>query len=322
MAPKRLKMCLARRSTADRKEQRALVGRLKDVLVQPRTRRRYEVAMDRFLLFLKQNGDTYPATFVELDDRLSEYVECLWENGDPKGWAGDALSSVIFHVPACRPFLAGGWRLHAAWSRRELPSRAPPFTPLILHGLCGYCRDQGWGDTVLLLMLGWHTYARSGELFGATAGDFVIGRRGTGVWRLPLSKSGQRNGDQECLTITDEFVGRRVAAIISTKSAGSPLSDNSAVVHRCRLRDACQALGLTHGFRWYSVRRGGATEGYRRSGDLAAIMLRGRWSATKTARIYLTDGLAHLADLCLTPAQERRLRELALSVRQSFDAAT
>ena len=316
--PRNVQVVLARRSTADRRQQRSVLGRLRDTLVQDRTRRRYSVAMDRFLLFLQQNGDRYPGSFVELDDRLSEFVEYLWEQGDPRGWAGDVISATIFYVPACRSFLSGAWRLHAAWGRRELPARAPPFTPLIVHALCGSCRDRGWGDIVILLLLGWHTFARSGELFGAKVCDFVLNSRGTGVWRIPLSKSGQREGAQECLTITDEFLGRRLLAVFHGRSAGDLLTDTTAVEHRRRLRASCDALGLSHGFRWYSVRRGAATEAYRRSGDLPAIMLRGRWGAARTARIYLTDGMARLADLDLTPTQERRLQRLALSVRADF----
>eukprot|EP00971_Amphidinium_carterae_P090228 1786188-Amphidinium_carterae.1 len=45
-------------------------------------------------------------------------------------------------------------------------------------------------------------------------------------------------------------------------------------------------------FTLYSLRRGGATEDFRLSQNLPRVLLKGRWSDTTTARIYLNEGLA------------------------------
>ena len=51
------------------------------------------------------------------------------------------------------------------------------------------------------------------------------------------------------------------------------------------------------GFRPYSLRRGGATSLFVKVGSLDRVLLMGRWTAIKTAKICLNSGLAMLADI-------------------------
>ena len=56
-------------------------------------------------------------------------------------------------------------------------------------------------------------------------------------------------------------------------------------------------LGCTEwGFKPYSIRRGGATELWRLSGQLSKVTLRGRWAHASTTRVYVNEGLATLAE--------------------------
>lgn len=77
----------------------------------------------------------------------------------------------------------GSWRLHA-WGRADLPVTTPPFTPLILFALAQVAALRNWTDVSVLLILGFHTFARTGELFNAN-GDFVLGAT-SGTWTFPL----------------------------------------------------------------------------------------------------------------------------------------
>jgi hypothetical protein len=149
----------------------------------------------------------YPTTFFQLDEMVSEFVEQLWEEGEPKSWAGDTLSGLGHFIPACKQFLTGAWRLHSAWGRAELPARALPFTALTAYALIQLAVLEGWIDTAVMLALGFHLFPRSGELFGAKAGDFQIDDNHRGVWSLPLTKRGQRIGAKESLVITDPWIG-------------------------------------------------------------------------------------------------------------------
>ena len=70
--------------------------------------------------------------------------------------------------------------------------------------------------------------------------------------------------------------------------------------------DCLKALGLEQfGFRPYSLRRGGATWWFSKHHSLERILIQGRWSAVKTARIYLNEGLAMLARTSIDFKQPR-----------------
>ena len=163
-------------------------------MVAPATESRYLTSVSRFLAFVRFHG---------FHREVSHFIESLWEEGDPKSWA--SVSGLGHFIPAVKPHLLASWRLHSAWTRAELPARAPPLTALLVYALAQLAFDRRWPDTAVLIVLGFHTFARSGELFAARVGDFVL-QKGTGAWSLPLTKSGQRAGASESILLTDRFV--------------------------------------------------------------------------------------------------------------------
>ena len=77
-------------------------------------------------------------------------------------------------IPSVTPHLIASWRLNA-----ELPARAPPLTASLVYVLAQLAVFQsGWAATVAP---GLSHFVRSGDLFSAKAGDFVLA--------FPLSKS-------------------------------------------------------------------------------------------------------------------------------------
>ena len=52
-------------------------------------------------------------------------------------------------------------------------------------------------------------------------------------------------------------------------------------------------------YRPYSLRRGGATHYFTLHGRFDSILVLGRWQAAATARLYLNEGLATIAELSL-----------------------
>ena len=182
--------------------------------------------------------------------------------------------------------------------------------------------NHDWTDLAILLILGFHTFARAGELFQAKAGDFLLGPR-SGTWTLPLSKGGQRQGVTESILLTDPFVVALLRNFLRFHSPGDPLSKVSGGTQRKRLNDLLLGLKIPFPFRWYSVRRGGATHAYRttNTNNLAAICVKGRWNSLKTARIYISDAVAQLTELQLSEHKMRLLRNLALTCRPSLEQA-
>ncbi|CAE7270082.1 unnamed protein product [Symbiodinium sp. CCMP2592] len=316
--PKR-RAVLGKRTKEERKEERKALGALQSQVVAPKTESRYLVVVSRFLTFLIFHHKPYPSNFLILDREVSSFIEELWQDGDPKAYASDTLSGLGHFIPSVKPHLIASWRLHAAWGRSELPARAPPFTVALIYALAQMAFEAGWKDTAVLFLLGFHTFARSGELFAAKAGDFVLSR-GKGTWTLPMSNSGQRQGAVESLTIDDTFVGTAISNFCKHKQPGDLLSQVSPGLQRKRLNDLLEKLAITAPYRWYSLRRGGATHEFRRSNNLASVCLRGRWSAVRTARIYLCDGLAQLSELQLQPGKLRQVQALATKARADYQS--
>jgi hypothetical protein len=313
---------LGRRGRVERKKDRQALGSLQNLVVAKTTQSRYLEAVSRFLAFLKGQGYSYPTSFPLLDSKVCEFIESLWQGGDPKAFASDCLSGLGHFVPQCKKFLIGAWRLHGSWSRAELPARALPFLPVMVYALAQSAFEKGWEDMTILLLLGFDRYARSGELFMAKRGDFTWNSAKTrAVWSLPLTKSGQRVGAQESLVIDDPWLVVALANYLHSLAPGDFLRTVSPGLMRARLKTLLAALQLADGYQWYSLRRGGATFAYRSTNDLSRVCFVGRWNHVRTARIYLTDALAQLTEIHLDAAVKQKLLTLAKRARPrySFD---
>eukprot|EP00435_Cladocopium_sp_Y103_P006921 s1363_g2.t1 len=270
---------LGRRGRVERKRDRQALGSLKDLVVAKNTRDRYLEAVSRFLSFLQCHGFSYPTSFSALDGRVCEFIESLWQNGDPKSYASDCLSGLGHFVPQCKRNLVGAWRLHGSWTRAELPARALPFLPVMVYALAQCAFDNRWPDLALLLLLGFDTFARSGELFSAKKGDFTWNAAKTkAIWSLPLTKSGQRVGAQESLVIDDAWLVVALSNYLASLSPGDHLRTASPGLMRSRLKSLLSQLGLSEGYQWYSLRRGGATHAFRITNDLPRVCFIGRSS--------------------------------------------
>eukprot|EP00971_Amphidinium_carterae_P267992 5316744-Amphidinium_carterae.1 len=91
MAPK--KLCVVSRNPQHRAVQRAPLGRLSDHIVQPATLKRYRAACTSFVAWAHLLGMCIVWDSAKLDGVLAMYVEHLWESGQSRGIAGDAISA-------------------------------------------------------------------------------------------------------------------------------------------------------------------------------------------------------------------------------------
>ena len=82
-------MVIARRVRLARVVARGRLGKLRDIVIAKSTRIRYDEAVKRFFSWT----ETSACRDEDTQDQMAEYVEALWEDGDPRAWAGDALSN-------------------------------------------------------------------------------------------------------------------------------------------------------------------------------------------------------------------------------------
>ncbi|CAK0851904.1 unnamed protein product, partial [Prorocentrum cordatum] len=82
-------------------------------------------------------GHAVPRNLEELDIRASEFIDRLWAEGEPEGWAIDFASGLKRLVPRARKALVVTGFFLNSWRWTVSRSRASPFTPLIVKGLAG-----------------------------------------------------------------------------------------------------------------------------------------------------------------------------------------
>ena len=150
------------------------------------------------------------------------------------------------------------------------------------------------------LLVGFYGMLRTGELTSLRGSHvFMKGPSSPAVLSLGLTKSGKRVGASESVTLT---VAIALRWLWTWKQAAKPqaLFVSSASTWRKLFAECLEALHLTlFEFRPYSLRRGRATFWFTKHSSFDKLMVAGRWQAAKTARIYLNESMAVLADMRL-----------------------
>ena len=62
----------------------------------------YEKSLERYFAFEGAHFVSFPRSPEELDENISEYVELLWEDGEPRYWAETTLSGFTRSVLSLR----------------------------------------------------------------------------------------------------------------------------------------------------------------------------------------------------------------------------
>jgi integrase len=283
--------------------------------VAARTRNRYAREYAAFSLFCRQHGIVL-VTLDSFDVAAAGYVEFLWEEGEPKNRSQDLLASLQYYLPVLRRNLALSWALLAAWNRHEMPTRAMPMTPEILAAFCGGLLHAGQPRLALLCVFGFSVLARTGELLSLERRHIVLGEQ-SAVISFEMTKRGQRLGVDEGVCVDDPVTLHCLRVLCSDLAPGDRLLQLSEHRLRAIWHHVAGCLQLTDfACRPYSLRRGGATHLYRRTGNLHIVMQIGRWTSMTTARRYVSDATAALTTIRLSEPMQREFLGLASEFRR------
>ena len=276
----------------------------------PSTVKRYNVAVMMFFTWF--NFQAVPVTCVyDLDEAICKFIQNLWEEGDTIGIAGDTISGMMYHVRFLRKRLNASWKLVTAWRAKELPCRAPPLPLSVMLALAGVFAQLNDLGLTCAVLLGYHCFLRSMELFRLPARCVII-KGDNGVVYLENTKKGKA----DFVTILDPFIARLCLLRLKQIGPDDLFCGHAPGVIRSMFHAALCALGLQHfGFKWYSFRRGGATRFFQTSGSMDRTLERGRWDHSRTAKIYLADGIMAMNDLEFTRALQADMALTALSLR-------
>ena len=115
---------------SDRAKMRRELGTLKDLAVQPATKRRYDKAAEGLFTFLKKENLVLPTRKDRFDPFLCEYLN-------------DTVAALQHLQPCLRGHLAGAWRLLKTWAINEIPNRAPPIPEQVVRAMAGWAFSHG-----------------------------------------------------------------------------------------------------------------------------------------------------------------------------------
>ena len=293
------------------------LGTLRELTVQPSTRKRYDKALQEFFNFLKHEGLDLPTSRAKMDPIVCDYLEELWATGKGRAQACDTLAGLQDSQPSLRHHLPGAWRLLRTWQANEIPSRAPPLPEHIVWAMAGWALFHQWTSFALSLLIGFYSMLRTGEILGLKSSHIQCGDgQLQALISLGLTKGGKRHGAAESVVLGYEPVVKFLRAWKAFCSPATTLTPSPAK-WRAQFNSCLEGLGIQAlGFRPYSLRRGGATYWFQRHQNLDRILLQGRWHTQKSARIYLNEGLAVLAQLKV-PRTDSRLQPF-LTVYHNF----
>ena len=296
------------RTREERKKVRKNLGKLADLTVQQSTRKRYNNALSEFSKYLSKAGLRLPTVKTELDGVPSDYVEYLWSEGYGQALASDTLAAIQDKQPSLKGHLRSSWRLLKTWGVNEIPNRAAPLPESALHAMVGHAFFNQRPLFGLSLLVGFYGMLRTGELLDVKASHITQPRQSRpSVISLGYTKGGKRQGAAESATIGVRVVTQLLYHWIQTSNGHSSLCPPPHI-WRELFNSTIEALNFQHfGFRPYSLRRGGATFWFQQHGSLDKLLVQGRWASQKTARIYINEGLALLADLKLPWCPENRI---------------
>lgn len=281
---------------------------LMDLGVTKQTQSRYFEAVRRILPILSK-----VSTFEAMDEKISCWIQDRFSQGEPLNNVADALSGMHHFVPASKRRLPQSWKMFGIWRKYEVPSRAPPLTADLVLAFAGKCLSDLDFPMATLLLLGFHCCLRTGEILNISADDILVNEE-TGILHLKKTKGGIRYNTKESVTIECPRVREVSAQMIAIQRKrnllAAPLWQHSGQAFRTAFYRLCRQFGVLHlNFRGYSLRRGGATAYFQSCGSMERTLLRGRWSSSAVARIYLCDALSQLPKLKGTPKTTAMLKQ-------------
>ena len=136
--------------------------------------KRYQAQLRLFFLHLDHHDLHLPSAFRDLDKIVAEYIDAMFQNGEPIGYAGDLLSGLSRWIPGSRGRLPTARLWFKNWNREVVRKRALPIPVTFLKGLAGLALAVKRVDLSALLLAGFLCMLRPSEIFGMRRQDVLF----------------------------------------------------------------------------------------------------------------------------------------------------
>jgi len=278
----------------------------------PATVKKYSEAVSHFVIWCRRQY-LDPMDSDEFDSCLTDYFHDLYDDGFSKDDARCTFYGILMFQPRLRDALPLAALALRGWERIAPSVAHPPITwDLTVLVAVHMARHGKWLFAVGTL-LAFDCLLRVGELVGlqrvdvADSGDARLGREYKGL-ALRLRKT--KTGPNQWVEVRDPSVAFLLRQLVrSTRSKF--LFPFSAADFRAVFKATCAVLGLSSRYVPHSLRHGGATRLHLQHWSIEDILLRGRWSSTRSARRYVQSGRALLLSVDVPAAVQAKAARFA-----------
>ena len=139
--------------------------------------------------------------------------------------------------------LKGAWRLFDAWKKHEPPLQALPLDRDLLKALVYHLIQKNEMWSAATLWVGFDCCLRSDEMKSISLGDFFVSSK-VGALRLASSKTSQRLGSDEGISISNRKMLRFLQRLLQCGKPGDPLLKISLYKFRSVLVSALAVFGI------------------------------------------------------------------------------
>jgi integrase len=282
---------------------------LRDGALAPATLRAYNTNVNKFLLFTRLPSLTrlLQLSPTLIDQRLSEYIDTLFEQRGSFHYASQTLFGLIFRCPPLRYHLGESRLRLRGWKRLKEHRSHPPITYELTVVFAVTMAKWGYHAEAVATLLAFDCLLRVGELTRLQYHDVIwpsdprMGSAHTGmVIRLARSKTGVN----QSVTIENTLVQNCLCTYLLAHPflAADRIFAFAPSSFRSLIRRVSDSLGLSDiAYVPHSFRHGGATHAFQRGAKIEDIMFRGRWIALESARRYIQTARALLILLDIPP---------------------
>ena len=306
MRPQGCLMMIGKITKMQRREERKTLGKLEELMVKKGTLEKYHSHFNRFCEWAEFNQVSLSTGF-DFDASAAMYIEALWADGFGRAEGSYLLAALQYMLPMLKHQLNLSWRLMKTWSKNELPTRAVPLdaaTVVSFAGLFWVWQEQELATGILVAF---DFFLRTGELFTLRR-QHVEFFGSQASLQLTQTKSTTYQIHSERLLAWDNLAIGALRFLAHNKEPPALLVPSSAARFRTLWHKAVKFFQLTDYYiQPYSLRRGGATSAFRAGVPFDTLLLRGRWTHQRTARIYLDEALQQSSLLSFSGLAQERL---------------
>jgi integrase len=271
--------------------------------------RRYKVAVQRFFQWRKSAGFSLPNSLSQLDFQASEFINYLYLDERPLGWAGDFVAGIKRLYPRCRKHLDTTGAYYKNWSKATVRVRALPFTPDFVRGLASLALIDKKPRLAAGFLVAFAGLLRIGEVIQLRASNVNCLRPNFSILSFPHSKGAQMKGQTETVIIRDPVLNRVLSVLKASAGDADFIFGGSYREYAAAVSDYANFFNLNHpNLTLHGLRRGGATWHFSVHTSYDKTQCHGRWEQAKQATIYINEAMAESGQASINSEGATRLK--------------